>query len=93
MAASLKQRYTHTSPAFKVVLAFIVIGVLAFFVPFRKFNLDVGSVLSATAIFYSILLGFFIAAAMANLSRLKTLVATETGALIAIERIVRLSLP
>lgn len=72
---------------------FLLLAVLAVAVPTKKVPIDVGSVLSATSIFYSILLGFFVAASMTNLSRLKTLVAIETGALIAMYNIVALSLP
>jgi len=71
----------------------VVFAIVAYLVPIRQASPEVPNVLAATAIFYSILIGFYIASAMTNLSRLKTLVATETGALIAIYHIVKLSLP
>ena len=87
------QRIKHSSAGSKAIATLVVVGILAFFLPVSDTPLDVGSLLGATSIFYSILLGFYISAAMANLSRLKTLTATETGALVAIWRIVKLSLP
>src|SRR5437764_823061 len=83
----------HLHPGWKGLIVFLVLSVAAFLVPIRIASPDVSGVLSATAIFYSILVGFFISAAMSNLSRLKSLVAAETGALIAIYHIVKLSLP
>ncbi len=93
MLTTLKKRFIHMSPSVKAFLVFAFFTALALFIPIQKVALDVNGVLAAASIFYSILLGFYIAAAMANLSRLKTLVATETGALIAIYNIVKLSLP
>lgn len=86
-------RVKHSSAGAKAIVTLIVVGLLAWFLPISNSPLDIGSLLGATSIFYSILLGFYISAAMANLSRLKTLAATETGALVAIYRIVKLSLP
>lgn len=83
----------HLHPAWKGIIIFGIFAVAAWLVPIRQASDDVSNVLNATAIFYSILIGFYISSAMANLSRLKTLVATETGALIAIYHIVQLSLP
>jgi len=87
------QRIKHSSAGAKAIATLITIGLLAWFLPISNSPLDVGSLLGATSIFYSILLGFYISAAMANLSRLKTLAATETGAIVAVYRIVKLSLP
>lgn len=87
------QRFKHASPGFKAIVTFILVSLLTYFLPLRQIPLDVGNLLGATSIFYSILLGFYISAAMSNLSRLKTLTATETGALIATHRIIKLSLP
>lgn len=89
----LYNRFKHSSPGFKAIATFIFVSALAYFLPLRELPLDAGSLLGATSIFYSILLGFYISAAMANLSRLKTLTSTETGALIATHRIIKLSLP
>lgn len=86
-------RFKHSSPGFKAITTFLTVSIVAYFLPIRELPLDVGNLLGATSIFYSILLGFYISAAMANLSRLKTLTATETGALIATHRIIKLSLP
>ena len=83
----------HLHPGWKAVIVFVVFAIVAYLVPIRQASPEVPNVLAATAIFYSILIGFYIASAMTNLSRLKTLVATETGALIAIYHIVKLSLP
>ncbi|MBX4190832.1 hypothetical protein KW794_01970 [Candidatus Saccharibacteria bacterium] len=83
----------HLHPAWKGLIVFVIFAGLAAIVPIRQASPDVSNVLNATAIFYSILIGFYISSAMSNLSRLKTLVATETGALIAIYHIVKLSLP
>jgi hypothetical protein len=80
-------------PATKAAIVFCLLLVIAIFAPRVDSSIDTGSVLGAAAIFYSILLGFYISAAMGNLARLKSLVATETGALIAIYKIVKLSLP
>lgn len=89
----LLKRFIHTSAGFKAMIVLVLVGLLAFFLPIRITPLDVGNLLGATSIFYSILLGFYISASMTNLSRLKTLTATETGALIATHRIIKLSLP
>lgn len=86
-------RIKHSSAGAKAIVTLIIVGLLAFFLPVSASPLDIGSLLGATSIFYSILLGFYISAAMANLSRLKTLTATETGGLVAVYRIVKLSLP
>jgi len=93
MIKSAPKRFVHASPSLKAVLIFFFFVLLALWVPISTTSLDVGGVLSAASIFYSILLGFYIAAAMSNLSRLKTLVASETGALVAIFHMVKLSLP
>lgn len=93
MIKSTKRRLLHASPSMKAALIFFFFVILALLVPISTTSLDVSGILSAASIFYSILLGFYIAAAMAKLSRLKTLVATETGALVAIYHIVQLSLP
>jgi hypothetical protein len=93
MLKKLRARVKHQSPSIKAAFVFIVFVSLALVLPIQKSPVDIGSILSSTSIFYSILLGFYIAAAMANLSRLKTLVATETGALIGMYHIVKLSLP
>lgn len=89
----LLQRIKHSSAASKAIVTLVFIGVAAILLPIRQTPIDIGNLLGATSIFYSILLGFYISAAMANLSRLKTLTATETGALIAIHRITKLALP
>ena len=86
-------RIKHTSAGSKAIVTLIIVGLLSLFFPISASPLDIGSLLGATSIFYSILLGFFISAAMANLSRLKTLTATETGGLVAVYHIVKLSLP
>ena len=89
----IKHSVEHLNPIYKGMVIFIALIGLAFFLPSRPDALDVATVLGATAIFYSVLLGFYIASAMTNLARLKTLAASETGALIAIDKIVELSLP
>jgi|GEM_PF-1711279 len=86
-------RFQHSSTGFKAILTIVVIGLLAYFLPVSQNPLDIGNLLAAASIFYSILLGFYISAAMSNLSRLKTLTATETGGLVGVWRIVKLSLP
>jgi len=87
------KRFRHLSPAIKAVVVFIIFTILALSVPAFRAPINASGLLAAAAIFYSILLGFYIAAAMSNLSRLKTLVASETGALIAVFHIVQMSLP
>lgn len=82
----------HLHPGWKGLITLLLFSALALIIPIRESPPDISNVLGATAIFYSILIGFYISSAMANLSRLKTLVATETGALIAIYHIVKLSL-
>jgi hypothetical protein len=83
----------HLHPAWKGLIVFAAFCLVAWLLPIQQAGPDVSNVLGATAIFYSILIGFYISSAMSNLSRLKTLVATETGALIAIYHIVKLSIP
>ena len=85
--------FKHTPTSVKAFYIFIIIAILTYAIPVKEIPLDVSNVLSATSIFYSILLGFYIASAMTNLSRLKTLAATETGALIAIYYQIKLALP
>lgn len=89
----MKYGLKHLHPGWKGLIVVTMLALLAYLVPVRQSPPDVSNVLNATAIFYSILIGFYISSAMANLSRLKTLVATETGALIAVYYIVKLSLP
>jgi hypothetical protein len=89
----LTKRFKHASPSAKAFLIFAFAIALALIIPIKKSHIDVNSILAATAIFYSILLGFYIAAAMSNLSQLKTLIATETGSLIAVFHIVAMALP
>jgi hypothetical protein len=93
MLKGFNKRFVHTSPSAKAFFIFLFFTFLVFIIPVRKTQIDISGILSAAAIFYSILLGFYIAASMGNLSRLKTLVAIETGALVAIYNIVKLSLP
>jgi hypothetical protein len=93
MLKGFKKRIKHTSSSTKAIIIFVIFTLLVVIIPVEKSTTDVSEILSATAIFYSILLGFYIAAAMGNLARLKTLVAIETGALISIYYIVKLSLP
>lgn len=93
MFKSIKKRFIHASPSAKAIIVLLFFTILALVIPLKKTQLNVIGVLSAAAIFYSILLGFYISAAMTNLSRLKTLVATETGALIAFYYLVKLSMP
>ncbi len=89
----LVKRLKHITPATKAVMTFAIVTLGAFVLPVRKSPINVVNVLGAASIFYSVLLGFYVSAAMTNLSRLKTLVATETGALMAIYYMVKLSLP
>ena len=89
----LRKRFKHSSPSVKAFFIFGIVILLALIVPIHKSPIDVNSILAATAIFYSILLGFYIAAAMSNLSQLKTLIATETGSLVAVYHIVKMALP
>jgi hypothetical protein len=84
---------THIKTTKKAIWIFTTLTLLAFIFQTLDIPLNVSSILSATSIFYSILLGFFIAAAMANLSRLKSLVAQETGGLISLYNLVRVAAP
>ncbi len=93
MFKKIRLRFIHLSATIKAALIFLVFIVCAFLIPIQRTSLNVNGILAAASIFYSILLGFYIAAAMTNLSRLKTLVATETGALIAVFNMVKLALP
>jgi len=85
--------FFRLGPAVKAVVIFSVFIMLALAIPELKTPINASGVLAAASVFYSILLGFYIAAAMTNLSRLKTLVAVETGALIAVYNIVKMALP
>ncbi len=49
-------------------------------------DFDMSKILSSSSTLFSILVGFFIASAMANFLRLKTLISTEIGALYSIYR-------
>lgn len=89
----LRKKFYHSSLSIKAFIIFLIATTLAFMIPVKETPIDVGNVLSSTSIFYSILLGFYIAAAMGNLSRLKALVAAETGALISVYNSVRLVIP
>ncbi len=89
----IRHSVKHLNPIYKGIIIFIVLSGLAVVLPVKTDVLDASTVLGATSIFYSILLGFYIASAMTNLAQLKTLTASETGVLIAIHRIVKLSLP
>ena len=79
-----KKRIIYLTTAAKGLLVFIFFLLLVFIIPVRKVSIDINSLLTSAAIFYSILVGFFFSSAMADLNRLKTLVAEETGALITI---------
>jgi len=83
----------HIATTKKAALIFGLIVILVFALPILNIPVNVSNILSATAIFYSILLGFFIAAAMANLTRLKSLVASETGGLMSVYHSVRVAAP
>lgn len=93
VARKVKHSVKHLNPIYKGMIIFILLTIAAIFLPSKPDSIDVATVLGSTAIFYSILLGFYIASAMTNLARLKTLTASETGALIAIDKIIELSLP
>lgn len=79
-----KKKIIHINTTTKATVVFIVFLILVFAIPVKKVAVDVSGLLTAAAIFYSILVGFFFSSAMANLNRLKTLVAEETGALITL---------
>jgi len=64
-----------------VVLAWMSI-LIAYINPVLDF--DMSKILSSSSTLFSILVGFFIASAMANFLRLKTLISTEIGALYSI---------
>ncbi|MFN6992518.1 MAG: hypothetical protein ACK4MM_07355, partial [Fervidobacterium sp.] len=55
---------------------------------FFKFHADLWNVFSASSVFLSIILGFFLASATSNLSRLKTLIAQECGILITLHNFI-----
>ena len=93
MFKKIRLRFIHLSTTAKAAIIFLIFVSLAWIIPVQSTSLNVSGILSAASIFYSILLGFYIAAAMTNLSRLKTLVATETGGLIAVFNLVKTGLP
>jgi hypothetical protein len=70
----------------KLIISFLLILFLStlFGLWSPNTDFDVSTVFSASATLFSILAGFFIASAMANFLRLKTLIATETGSLLSI---------
>ncbi len=84
---------THIHTTKKAAVVFAVVAVLAIFLPTLEIPLNIGNVLNATSIFYSVLLGFYIASAMTNLSRLKSLVAIETGGIISVYHLCKIALP
>ena len=89
----IKHSVKHSKPVVKAVVAFLILLVLAYFLPIYNLADNIVAVLGSAAIFYSILLGFYISSSMANLIRLKTLTASETGALIAIYKMIEIVAP
>lgn len=71
----------------KFLIFFFILSGIAFFV---HFSFDFSAILSSASFLFSILVGFFIASAMGNFSRLKTLISQEAGGLIAIYRLTAL---
>lgn len=74
----------------KAIIALIIFVVFAVFLDFLNIRLDLFSFFSASALFFSIIFGFFLASALGNLSRLKTLVAQEVGTLITLHDFIKI---
>lgn len=70
------------------VLLIITTISIAYFNPI--FDFDMSKILSASTTLFSILMGFFIASAMSNFLRLKTLICSETGGLFSLYKFAQL---
>jgi hypothetical protein len=71
----------------------ILILVIPFSLPLFKLDFDVNIILTIVALLFTILAGFFIAAATSNYLRLQTLIADLNGGMISIFNIVKLISP
>jgi len=71
----------------------ISILLLVVMLPIFKFNFDASIILSAVALLFTILIGFFIAAATSNYLRLQTIISNEDAILISIFDLVKILQP
>ena len=74
--------------AFAPFLFQIAIFAMALFLPFFSLQFDANTILTSVALLFTILIGFFIAAATSNYLRLQSLISSEDAQLITIFEIV-----
>lgn len=81
-----KKSYNGMKLSEKMILGTILLTFITVLVAYYNpiFNFDSSKILSSTTTLFSILVGFFIASAMSNFLRLKTLISSETGALFSV---------
>lgn len=75
------------------ILAPVVFLVLTFLVPLYTLKIDVGTFLTIFSLIFTILVGFFIAAATSNYLRLQSLVSQEDAGLISIFNLCKIIQP
>ena len=77
---------------FGILFQLLLLGGV-FFVPMFKLSFDVATILTVLSLFFTILLGFFIAATTSNYLRMQTIIATEDAQLISIYNLVKMLQP
>lgn len=70
-----------------IVIVFLAVSL---FIPDFSFSFDISTVLNVVALFFTILIGFFIAAATSNYLRLKSLVSQANGGFISVFSLAKL---
>jgi len=73
----------------KAVASLIFFGALTIVIPKSVLALDISNLLVVSTVLLAILFGFYIAATFANYTRLQSLIAEETGKLIALSNTIR----
>lgn len=74
-------------------IAFFVFFAATVFIPLFSFNIDISTYLTVVSIIFTILVGFFIAAATTNYLRLQTLISQEDATLISIFKLCKIIQP
>lgn len=82
----LRRSYSGMRLWQKMVFSTALLLCLSLFISYQNpiFDFDMSKILSTTTTLFSILVGFFIASAMSNFLRLKTLISSETGGLFSV---------